>query len=133
VDVPSLYSCGEGKLYTNTSGYEVRHPGVTGQACSEGYPREDGRSRISPVKWHGYTRLIESFTVSSIAVIQSLEVKLSISRGETTVNGAPEVRRNNSSDEFPVMGIDMKCPDFCCASFEEHGGSSLRKRSITWA
>ena len=24
-----------------------RHPGVTGQACGERYPREDGRSRIS--------------------------------------------------------------------------------------
>ena len=62
-----------------------RHPGVTGQACGEGYPREDGRSRISPVKWHGYTELMESSNVSSIGVNQSLEVKPSISRSETMV------------------------------------------------
>lgn len=110
-----------------------RHPGVTGQACGEGYLREDGRSRISPVKWHGYTELIESSIVSSVSVIQSLEVKSSISRSETTVNGVREVRQVHSRNEIPVTGIDTKGPDFCCASFEEQGGPSLRKRSSTWA
>ena len=88
---------------------------------------------VSPVKWHGYTELIESSIVSSVSVIQSLEVKSSISRSETTVNGVREVRQVHSRNEIPVTGIDTKGPDFCCASFEEQGGPSLRKRSSTWA
>ena len=110
-----------------------RHPGVTGQACGEGYPREDGRSSISPVKWHGYTELMESSIVSSIGVIQSREVKPSISRSETTVDGVREVRQVHSSDEVTVMVTDAKGPDFCCASFEEQGDHSLQKRSSKWA
>ena len=88
---------------------------------------------VSPVKWHGYTELMESSIVSSIGVIQSREVKPSISRSETTVDGVREVRQVHSSDEVTVMVMDAKGPDFCCASFEEQGGPSLRKRSSTWA
>ena len=91
------------------------HPGVTGQACSEGYPREDGRSRISPMKWQGCTELIESSIGSSIFATQSLEVSPSISRNETTGNGVREVRQAHSSSEITVMVMDAKGPDFCCA------------------
>ena len=76
---------------------------------------------------------MESSILSSIGVNQSLEVKPSISRSETTVNGVGEVRQVHSSYEVTVMVMDAKGPDFCCASFEEQGGPSLRKRSSTWA
>ena len=71
--------------------------------------------------------------MSSIGMIQSREVKPSISRSETTVDGVREVRQVHSSDEVTVMVMDAKGPDFCCASFEGQGSSSLPKRSSKWA
>ena len=94
------------------------HPGVTGQACSEGYPREEGRSRISPMTWYGYSEPMESSTVSGIGVTQFHEVTPPISRSEMAGNGVREVRQVYSMYERLVMGVDVKRPYFCCASSE---------------
>ncbi len=85
-----------------------RHPGVTAQACGEGYLREHGRYTGPPVKWHGYTELMEISIVSIIGVIQSREVNPPISRSETTVDGVREVRQIHSSDEATIMVMDAK-------------------------
>jgi len=43
-----------------------RHPGVAGLACGEGYPREDGRDCIAPVRLTMHMELIKRPDVDSI-------------------------------------------------------------------
>lgn len=127
MDVPSLLSESEGiTVYPIMPVGVCRHPGVTGWACGEGYSREGGRSRTSPVKWLTCTARIESSNESSVRTWKSQEVSQSISRSEMTGNGVREVRQVHSSGEFPVMGMDAKEPDFCSASSRERGSPSLQ-------
>ena len=88
---------------------------------------------MSPMKWQGCIELIGSSNGGSILVAQSQEVNPSISRSETTGNGVLGVRQAHSSGEITVMMMDAEGPDFCCASFEGQGSSSLPKRSSKWA
>ncbi|MHB8358226.1 MAG: hypothetical protein ACYDCP_01825 [Thermoplasmataceae archaeon] len=88
------------------------HLGVTGLACGEGYSREDGRSHIFPVRGMKYM-VIKNPTAGFYHVFHNPEVNPAISRSEMPDNEIWEVRPDNSSDEFSVMEMDAKCPDFC--------------------
>ncbi len=88
------------------------HPGVTGLACGEGYSREDGRSHIFPVRGMEYM-VIKNPTAGFYHVSHNPEVNPAISRSEMPDNEVWEVRQVHSNDETPVMGADVKEPDFC--------------------
>ena len=89
------------------------HSGVTGLACGEGYSRKDGRDCIAPVKLTMHVELIKRPDVDSIHMHGSREVRMPISGSEVASHGMQPVRPDNSSDEFSVMEMDAKCPDFC--------------------
>ena len=88
------------------------HPGVTGLACGEGYSREDGRSHIFPVRGMEYM-VIKNPTEGFYHIFHNPEVNPAISRSEMPDNEVWEVRQVHSNDETPVMGADVKEPDFC--------------------
>ncbi len=102
--------------------------GVTGLACGEGYSREDVRSHIPPMRGIAYSVVIESSNVSTYPICNSPEVNPPISGSETVDNGEREVRQVHSRDEFPVMGIDPKGPDFCKRFSNSSGPSELPER-----
>ena len=87
--------------------------GVTGLACGEGYSREDGRDCIAPVKLTIHVELIKRPNVDSIHMHGSREVRMPISGSEVASHGMQPVRQVHSNDETPVMGADVKEPDFC--------------------
>jgi len=89
------------------------HPGVTVLACGEGYSRQDGRDCIAPMRLTMYMELIKCPNADSIYIHGSREVRMTISGSETTSHGVQPVRRVHSSDEFSVMEMDAKGPDFC--------------------
>lgn len=99
------------------------YPGVTGQACGESYPQEDGRPVIPPVMWSGCMKQMES-SMERYSASMNQEVKLPISGSKVAVHGETGVRQDNSSNESPVMGGDAKCPDFCSASHLVRGYQS---------
>ena len=101
-----------------------RHPGVAGLACGEGYPREDGRDCIAPVKLTMHVELIKRTITGSIHVHGSREVRMPISGSEVASHGMQPVRPDNSSDEFSAMEKDAKCPDFCDVFQAVHGYQS---------
>ena len=88
------------------------HLGVTGLACGKGYSRQDGRSHIFPVRGMEYM-VIKNPTAGFYHIFHSPEVSPAISGSEVPDNEVWEVRPDNSSDEFSVMEMDAKCPDFC--------------------
>ena len=88
------------------------HPGVAGLACGEGYLRQDGRSHIFPVRGMEYM-VVKNPTAGFYHVFHNPEVNPAISRSEMPDDEVWEVRPDNSSDEFSVMEMDAKCPDFC--------------------
>ncbi len=101
-----------------------KHPGVTRLACGEGYSREDGRDCIAPVKLTMHVELIKRPDVDSIHMHGSREVRMPISGSEVASHGMQPVRPDNSSDEFSVMEMDAKCPDFCDVFQAVHGYQS---------
>ena len=88
------------------------HTGVTGQACGEGYSREDGRSHIFPVRGMEYM-VIKNPTAGFYHIFHNPEVNPAISRSEMPDDEVWEVRQVHSNDETPVMGADVKEPNFC--------------------
>ena len=92
------------------------HTGVTGQACGEGYSRENGRDCIAPMRTTICTELIKCSTVSSNHAHRSVEAMIRIIEREIESEGMQPVRRVHSRNETPVMGVDTKEPDFCNAS-----------------
>ena len=88
------------------------HPGVSRLACGKGYSREDGRSHIFPVRGMEYM-VLKNPTTGFYHVFHNPEVNPTISRSEMPDDEIWEVRSDNSSDEFSVMEIDAKCPNFC--------------------
>ena len=101
-----------------------KHPGVARLACGEGYSREDGRDCIAPVKLTIHVELIKRPDVDSIHIHGNREVRIPISGSEVTSHGMQPVRPDNSSDEFSVMEMDAKCPDFCDVFQAVHGYQS---------
>lgn len=76
--------------------------GVAGQACCEGYPREDGRSLI-----------LAHSGIKHPNVDQEMDVRTAISvTRETLSNGIREVGKDHINDESSVMGADAKGPCF---------------------
>lgn len=104
------------------------HSGVAGLACGEGYSREDGRDCIDPVRLTMHMELIKRPDVGSIHLHGSREVRMPISGSETASEVMQPVRRVHSRDEFPVMGIDPKGPDFCKSFPNSSGLSELPER-----
>jgi|AADL01.1.fsa_nt_gi hypothetical protein len=88
------------------------HPGVSRLACGKGYSREDGRSHIFPVRGMRYM-VLKNPTAGFYHAFHNPEVNPTISRSEMPDDEMWEVRSDNSSDEFSVMGIDAKCQNFC--------------------
>ena len=86
--------------------------GVSRLACGKGYSRQDGRSHIFPVRGMRYM-VLKNPTAGFYHVFHNPEVNPAISRSEMPDDEMWEVRSDNSSDEFSVMGIDAKCPNFC--------------------
>ena len=60
-----------------------------------------------------HVELIKRPDVDSIHMHGSREVRMPISGSEVASHGMQPVRPDNSSDEFSVMEMDAKCPDFC--------------------
>ena len=99
------------QIPTNSVGVSG-HPGVAGLACGEGYSRQDGRSHIFPVRGMEYM-VIKNPTEGFYHIFHNPEVNPAISRSEMPDNEVWEVRQVHSNDETPVMGADVKEPDFC--------------------
>ena len=104
------------------------HTGVTGQACGEGYPKEDGRDCTVPMRLTVCMRPIKRPKVDSLHVHRSKEVSGAISGSEVLLKDLQPVRQANIRDETSVMGADPKGPDFCNASGEGQGNSSRQDR-----
>ena len=104
------------------------HTGVTGQACGEGYSKEDGRDCIAPVRTTMCTELIKRPNAGSDHAHCSEEVTIRIIGREIGSDGMQPVRRVHSRDETSVMEADPKGPDFCNASGTGRGFSSRQPR-----
>ena len=97
------------------------HTGVTGQACGEGYPRENGRDCIAPVRTTVCTELIKHPDVGSNHAHWNVEVTVRIIEREIEPEGMQPVRWVHSRNEVPAMGTDAKEPDFCKCSANSSG------------
>ena len=97
------------------------HTGVAGQACGEGYPKEDGRDCIAPMRTTVCMKLIERPNVGSDHAHRSVEVTIRISGSEIGSKGMQPVRQDHNRDETSVMEADPKGPDFCNASGRRTG------------
>ena len=89
------------------------HPGVTGQAWDECYPREDGRDCIDPVRTTMCMELIKRPNVGSYHAYRSEEVMIRIIGREIGSKVMQPVRQDHNRNEVPAMGTDAKGPDFC--------------------
>ena len=84
------------------------HLGVPGQVWCEGYPREDGRDCIAPVRLSLCMRLIKRPNVDSSQADESREVTIRISGSEIGSKGMQPVRQAHSRHDTPVMGADRR-------------------------
>ena len=99
---------------TDNAVWLSEHSGVAGTACREGCSVKDGRSD----------------ECVAAAVPASVCVSVSISKTcEVTCKAPSEVRGESSSDEFPVMGRDVKDPRFSHAS-NVTGGSPMSPEGV---
>ena len=104
------------------------HTGVAGQACGEGYSREDGRDCMVPMILTVCMRPIKRPKVDSLHVHRSKEVSGVISGSEVLLKDLQPVRQANIRDETSAMEAEPKGPDFCNASGEGQGYSSRQDR-----
>ena len=84
------------------------HPGVSGQVWCEGYPREDGRDCIAPVRLIICMKLIKRPNVDSSQADESREVTIRISESEIGSEGMQPVRQVHIRHDTPVMGADRR-------------------------
>lgn len=101
-----------------------KHFCVTGLACDKGYPKEDERDCIAPVRPTMCMKFMMRSAVDSSHAHESEEVLICISRSKNGSDGMQPVRQAHSRSEDSVIRADAKGPDFC-ESFADSSGRQI--------